>query len=460
MINIENAKKLRIKNANTEWWVHEQAVVADNGLTYITYFTDTGEIHIKELDAKCSKTPSRDFRLSKLNYNYADEHNAAGMCILENGKIIVGYTGHKVPDIHYRITERPYDIYSFGPERTISCDGAATYVQISENTKRGELWLFNREAGNHWHFRTSKDDGLTWSAPRTFFRAENTREEFDQYLKETGYMIDGAELSGLYYADIRKQEIKAGSTMDEQWFFAFYGHPYKSLDHSIRTGIFRSDGQLLKTDGTPTDFNLFEGDDVLNVKELDVVYQAPAGDTVRLSAVAATLPLRVGFLPFTMKGDVANPDPESPTYYSATFIDGKWQISAPICKAGEFLSKNVLDGSQSCLGGMAYYYGMGEYAINPKHKGRVIPTNNRIFIARFDGKDRVLECYRSTDYGQTYELEETFSRIPGEKGIKTWRPVVPVHAQGNLPVYWHEGVYTAHTGGWECDAVMLIEYDD
>ena len=149
MIDLERSRRLRIKNANTEWWVHDQAVVAANGLTYIAYFTDTGEIHIKELDAKCSKTPSRDFRLSKLNYNYADEHNAAGMCILENGKIIVGYTGHKVPDIHYRVTERPYDIFSFGPEQTIPCEGAATYVQMFENTKRGEVWLFNREAGNH-----------------------------------------------------------------------------------------------------------------------------------------------------------------------------------------------------------------------------------------------------------------------------------------------------------------------
>jgi hypothetical protein len=29
-----------------------------------------------------------------------------------------------------------------------------------------------------------------------------------------------------------------------------------------------------------------------------------------------------------------------------------------------------------------------------------------------------------------------------------------------MPVYWHEGVYRAHTGGWHCDAVMFVEYDD
>ena len=107
MIDFTKAKELRIKRANTDWWINEKAVVAANGLTYIAYVTDMGEIHIKELDAKCSKTPSRDFRLCKLNYNYADEHNAPSLCVLESGKIIVGYTGHNMEALRYRVTERP-----------------------------------------------------------------------------------------------------------------------------------------------------------------------------------------------------------------------------------------------------------------------------------------------------------------------------------------------------------------
>lgn len=33
-------------------------------------------------------------------------------------------------------------------------------------------------------------------------------------------------------------------------------------------------------------------------------------------------------------------------------------------------------------------------------------------------------------------------------------------AQGNVPIYWHKGHYTSHTGGWPCDTVTLAEYDD
>ena len=124
MIDFDRAQEKRIKRANTEWWINERAVVGANGLTYIAYMNDMGEIHIKEFDAKCSKTPSRDFRLAKLNFNYADEHNAASICIMESGRIIVMYTGHGDNGyIKYHITERPYDIDSFGEEITLPYKG-------------------------------------------------------------------------------------------------------------------------------------------------------------------------------------------------------------------------------------------------------------------------------------------------------------------------------------------------
>ena len=127
------------------------------------------------------------------------------------------------------------------------------------------------------------------------------------------------------------------------------------------------------------------------------------------------------------------------------------------------MAAGVIDGSQTYLGGMAYYYGVGEaglrrYSEDPNHDPMTF--TNRIYIARFDGKDRVLESYLSVNRGKSYELEQVIRRIPGEKNIKIWRPIVPLYAQDNLPVYWHEGFYTAHSGGWHCDVKMYVEYDD
>ena len=434
MIDFERAQEKRIKRANTEWWINERSVVAANGMTYIAYMNDMGEIHVKELDAKCSKTPSRDFRLAKLNFNYADEHNAASICVMESGRIIVAYTGHACGGkLTYRITERPYDIFSFGPPKTIEYGEDVSYAQISENSERGELWLFTRVHQVNWEFVFSKDGGETWSRPKRFVHS-----------------TDG----GLFYFNVRKMYLPSSeSSFREQWFFALYGHPKTSKDHAIRSGIFTSDGELVRCDGkTPLGLNLFGEKGYIHLDDLEVVYQAPAGMTVRLLENAPTLPLRVGFAPFVMN------DPTTPTYFSATYRNGEWSVSEPICKANEFLTSGMNDGSQTYLGGMAYYYGVGEAGLHPNDPA---PTStNRIYIARCDGENRVLESYLSTDLGKSYQLEQTLRSIPNSEGKKIWRPIVPIHAQDNLPVYWQEGSYTAHTGGWHSDVVMLVEYDD
>ena len=462
MINLSESKLRRIKRANTDWWINSKAIVADNGKTYIGYYTDMGEIHIKEMDAKCSKVPSRDYRLCTLNCTYADEHNSPSVCVLRSGRILVAYTGHKVKAVKYRFTEKPYDISSFCPERSLPYDGAATYVQVYENTLRNELWMFSRVDGYKWVFRYSKDEGETWSEARVFLNTD-PGEKFDRYVKQNNiYVTELGETKSLFYFDVRKQDIITDERHDEQWLFALYGHPYKSMDHTIRSGIFRSDGQLLKCDGTPTDLNLFANDDkILNLEELDTVYRAPQDTayTSRLLDVSSTLPLRVAYATFHMD-TINDPDPDKPTYYCATFRDGKWQTGEPICKAGEFLSRGIYDGSQTYLGGMAFYYGVGESGYETEFPKQTFAPTNRIYIARFDGEARVLESYVTRDFGVHYTHEQTIRRIPAHEGIKIWRPTVPIHAQDNMPVYWHEGTYTAHTGGWHSDAVMLVEYDD
>lgn len=337
MITLENAKEIRIKRANTDWWINEKAIVGMNQMTYIAYMTDMGELHVKELDAKCSKNISRDVCICRINCNYAGEHNAPGLCILENGRILVAYTGHsKNHSLCYRITEKPYDITSFGPEQSVMFDGWISYAQIFENTKRNEIWLFSRVDGVTWQFRCSKDEAKTWSEPYTFLKSD---------------------AGGLFYFDIHKQLIASSDGTIEQWFFALYGHPLISADHVIRSGIFNADGQLTQPDGTPLNVNLFESGEGINLSDLSAVYTSPEGTTVRLMSIAATVPLRIGYCAFTIG------DAESAVYYSATYRDGKWISSAPIARAGEFLAPGQTDGSQTYIAGMAYYYGVGEAAI-------------------------------------------------------------------------------------------------
>ncbi len=436
MIISERAVERRIKRANTDWWINEKAVVGTNGKTYIAYFNDMGEIHVKELDAKCSRALSRDVCLCRLNGSYADEHNAPSICVLENGRIVVAYTAHSATNtLRFRITDRPYDLSSFGPERTLTYQHTVTYAQLFENAKRRELWLFTRVRGVTWEFRFSPDEGETWSAPRA---------------------IIASDAGGLFYFDVRKQLVlDEDKGVREQWFFALYGHPLVSRDHTIRAGLFDDEGSLLRMDGEKNGMSLFGADDgPMALDSLDVVYTPPEGATVRLLEVSPTLPYRVGLAAFELNR------PETIVYYVASWGGDGFRLSGPICRGGEFLSPATQqDGSQTYVGGMACYYGVGAAGIHPRHYGETIDTD-RVFIARFDGKARALESYVSLDRGATYRLEQVIRRLDASDGRKIWRPIVPIHAQDNLPVYWHEGVYAAHTGGWHCDAVMLVEYDD
>ena len=433
MTDLETAQLKRIKRANTDWWINEKSIVGRNGMTYVAYYNDIGEIHVKEIDAKCSRTLSRDVCICRLNCTYADEHNAPSICVMENGTIVVAYTGHGANHtLTLHVTERPYDLCSFGAPIVLHYDESVTYAQLSENVLRGELWLFTRVRGVTWEFRYSSDVGRAWSTPTTFLESD---------------------AGGLFYFDVHHLlATDHARDVREQWFFALYGHPLISKDHTVRSGIFDVDGNLLTMDEKKTGINLYDGGKI-DLHALDTVYKSPEGTTVRLCAVSSILPYRVGVAKFEIN------QPKTITYYSATWRGGQWNLSAPIASGGEFLADaTVVDGSQTYVGGMCYYYGVGEAGL---HWHDPVPTTtNRIYIARFDGECRVLESYLSRDRGETYALEQVLRSIPKEKEIKIWRPTAPIYAQDNLPVYWHEGTYAAHTGGWHSDVVMYVDYDD
>ena len=433
MINMARSQEKRIKRGNTDWWIHEKSMVGRNGLTYIAYVTDVGEVHIKEMDAKCSRSISRDVCLCTLNCDYSDEHNAPSICVMDDGIIVVVYTGHAAThSLKYCVTQRPYDIMSFGPETDLPYTGSVTYAQLSYNSARKELWLFTRVSSVTWEFRVSKDKGESWSDPTTFLRSD---------------------AGGLFYFDIRKQLVRTQKGPKERWLFALYGHPRISKDHTIRSGIFDAEGYLCTMDGERTEKNLFAGNELM-LSDLVTVYEAPEGTSVRLLAVSPMEPCRVALCPFELD------KPETGYYLSATYKDGKWCLSKPIAGIGEFLQHGYGQGdlgSSTYVGGMAYYWGVGEAGFN---WWTGVTHSNRLYLARCDEKNWLLESYVSHDAGDSYCLEQVIRTIPKEKNIKIWRPTVPIRAQGNMPVYWHEGHYTSHTGGWDCDTVMLVEYDD
>lgn len=433
LIPMDRAVSRRIRRANTDWWIGEKAVVADNGLTYLVYVTDVGEIHIQSFSAKSRRIPTEDRCLCRLNTTYGDEHNAPSLCVTREGYLIVLYTGHNSGSCLYcRVSARPYDIDSFGPEQVLPYDGRVTYAQVFENTARGEIWLFTRVNSTTWQFRRSADRCANWSEP---------------------VLLLSSDQGGLYYMTMRRLLVPTDAGAAERWFFAVYGHPVISKDHTVRCGLLDEAGRVLRCDGSDTGRSLFgTASPVLEIPELEIAYETPETESVRLLAVSPTEPLRVAIAAFPDK-TYARAD-----YRILRFREGRWQLSAPLCENLECLAPGQTDGSQTYVGGMEFYFGAGDAALCELHGSD--NDTDRVFAAYRGPSDWILESYVTHDGGRAYPSEQVIRRIPASTGRKLWRPTVPAFAQDNLPVYWHEGTYTAHTGGWHCDVHMLIDYDD
>ncbi len=75
---------------------------------------------------------------------------------------------------------------------------------------------------------------------------------------------------------------------------------------------------------------------------------------------------------------------------------------------------------------MTYSYGVGDVGLNTKDYGQTV--TDRLYLACYNGKNRVLGEYVAVDGGSTYRLDRVLRRID-----------LPIHTQDNMPVYWHEG---------------------
>ena len=266
-------------------------------------------------------------------------------------------------------------------------------------------------------------------------------------------LLLSSDQGGLYYMTMRRLLVPTDAGAAERWFFAVYGHPVISKDHTVRCGLLDEAGRVLRCDGSDTGRSLFgTASPVLEIPELEIAYETPETESVRLLAVFPTEPLRVAIAAFPGK-TYARAD-----YRILRFREGRWQLSAPLCENLECLAPGQTDGSQTYVGGMEFYFGAGDAALCELHGSD--NDTDRVFAAYRGPSDWILESYVTHDGGRTYPSEQVIRRIPASTGRKLWRPTVPAFAQDNLPVYWHEGTYTAHTGGWHCDVNMLIDYDD
>lgn len=119
-----------------------------------------------------------------------DHHNTPALWIRTDGKILVVYTQHGTSGVVYqRISTNAEDITAWGSETTYTDSLPTTYTILrylsGENGGAGRLYHFFRvtDAGTSpatdtWRFRTSDNEGTTWSGATSFFSGGSTTHNY------------------------------------------------------------------------------------------------------------------------------------------------------------------------------------------------------------------------------------------------------------------------------------------
>jgi hypothetical protein len=136
----------------------------DGSIQVASYDHDTGQQVIATLKAR--------FQI--------DDHDNPSTQVLGDGRLMVFWSAHAGPSLFYRISTRPEDVTSWGPEHTIPTNtpGTSGYtypnpMQLSAEQNR--LYLFWRGGNFNPTLSTTDNLGGTWSAARTVISVPGQR---------------------------------------------------------------------------------------------------------------------------------------------------------------------------------------------------------------------------------------------------------------------------------------------
>lgn len=377
-------------------WFNEPRLVADEatGKVFGGFVTQDGSIGIAELDTADGST-SQFILHSALE---VDDHDAPGICILPDGRILAAYSRHAVANdpIYVRRSTNPNDISAWGAAAQIDLAGLSddrpTYPKPFY--LGSTLFLMFRNDAEQW-ITVSYDDGATWGTPfklLTFGGSGNT-----------GYV------NILPSAD--------GSRVD---FITTDAHPTTASDVDLWHGYITDEPNfpIYKTDGIAV-ANLatlaFLGNVGLSQTALSQVYEASTdGDSWGwdLALDDAGRPV-VAFATF--------PSDTAHAYHVARWDGDSWVDSTVVADAGGTFCDRLSQPHYS--GGMALASADSVYVS--------VARNGTFEIERWD----------TADDGATWRRAQIVTRRSSGKQV---RPTTPEFGgwDGCPPVFWMSGWYT------------------
>jgi BNR repeat-containing family member/PKD domain/Concanavalin A-like lectin/glucanases superfamily len=365
-------------------WFGDPRAVTHDGRTYVGWVDRQGDVMVSSYDHATGErvTAVLQARLQQ------DDHANPSLHVRPDGRLVVFYSRHVGPAMHYRVSTQPGDVTAWEPPRTVPTNTTGirgyTYPNPIPLADEATTYLFWRGGNYNPTFSTQADGSGSWSPARTLIRMPGERPY-------TKYASSGGDTIHVAYTNAHPQEFG-----DVNVYYA-----------RVREGrIERAGGQRAGTLAEP--IAPADGDLVFDPPQPAWVHDVaadPDGDPVIVLAS------------FPAVGDHR--------YHYARWTGSEWEVHEITAAGGSFRGD----------GGSPYYSG----GLTLDHE-----DPSRVYLSRQVGPGSWhAEVWTTADGGESWSSQ---SLTPGS-AERNVRPVSPrgwTPFGGDLGVVWMRGGYQSY----------------
>jgi PKD repeat protein len=349
--------------------------------TYTGWVDRDGDILVASFD---HATRERVTAVLASRFN-RDDHANPAIQVRPDGRLVVFYSRHVGPAMHYRVSSRPEDVSAWEAPQTVPVNTPGirgyTYPNPVRLAAEGQTYLFWRGGNYNPTFSVRPDDSSAWSAARNLILMPGERP----YVK---YAASGGDTIHVAYTNAHPSEFP-----DVNVYYA-----------RIRAGrIERASGQQVGTLAAPIAPG--DGDLVYDGVEPAWVHDVAADSAGRPVIVLASFP-----------------SASDHRYRYARWTGASWEVHELIPAGGSFRED----------GGSPYYSG----GLTLDHE-----DPSRVYLSRQlgPGSWRV-EAWTTADGGASWTSQEISSGV-AERNVRPVSPRGMAAFGGDLSVIWMRGPY-------------------
>lgn len=159
-------------------WFGDPRAITHTGAhtrTYVGWVDHEGDVKVSSFD---HSTRERVTAVLQARLNQ-DDHASPSLLVRPDGRLVVFYSRHVGPAMHYRVSTRPEDVTSWEPPQTVPTNSAGvrgyTYPNPLRLGDEAATYLFWRGGNYNPTFSVQPDGESTWSAARTLIRVPGAR---------------------------------------------------------------------------------------------------------------------------------------------------------------------------------------------------------------------------------------------------------------------------------------------